>query len=285
MDKILIAIEQEKNVPMLVDAAEKLSAADSAIGAVRVVYEGIADLKVRQAEASLTLREMILESESRKLERWLTISDRKFEAQTIWNKHRWAGILDVAEARTSELIIKALEENHSAFYQTPDDWHLVRRSQVPVFYLCKTLPESPRILVALDVFDVDHAELNCRLLRESANLTERLNGRLEVVTVFPPAGVWVESGLQTESALMKLREDIRAEAEELIADAAVTAGLANYRMKIKEGMVGLALTSEAGAADVMVIGTKARRGTLAWTLGNSAESVLHRVSTNVLVVP
>lgn len=285
MDNVLIAIEQEESVPILVDAAERISAADSAIGAVRVVYEGIADLKVRQADASLTLREMILESESSKLERWLAISDRKFEAQTTWNKCRWEGILDAAEAHSSDLIIKALEEDNSAFYQTPDDWHLVRRSQVPVLYLCKRLPESPRIVAALDVFDVNHAELNCRLLRQSSGLAQRLNGRLEIVTVFPPAGVWVESGLQTEEALMKLRQDIRAEAEELIAEAAVTAGLVNYKMKIKEGMVGLALTSEAGAADVLVIGTKARRGTSAWTLGNSAESVLHRVDTNVLVVP
>lgn len=285
MDKILIAIEQEKDVKMLVDAAENLSVDTSVVEAVRVVYEGIADLNVRQAEASHALREMILESETRKLEGWIAGSRRAISANTVWHKRRWQGVLDLAESRGSDLILKGLEEDDSAFYQTPDDWHLLRHSPIPVFYLCRALPRAPCIVVALDAFDVNHAELNCRLLRQSCALARRLEGRLEIVTVFPPAQVWVESGLQSEDALTKLRADIRAEAQELISEAAATAGLGSYHMKVREGMVSRTLTRQAASADVLVIGTKARRGTSAWTLGNTAESVLHRIGTNVLVIP
>ena len=289
MDRVLLSVEHRRDVQALLSMAHRIADQRSALEVVRVVYEGIADFKISGVDRSSALREMILEAETAQLEGW--VSEAQSEAGagpgtiTIWHKHRWQGVLDVAEAQESTLIVKGLDRGDEGFFHTPDDWRLLRHSPIPIYFHREPCATTPRIVASLDVFDVNHAELNYRILKQASELAGRLEGRLAVITVYPPVRVWIESGLQSEDMLSKLKQDIQNEAAELIAEACSTAGIEAYQQTIVEGNVADELARESHHADVIVMGTKARRGTAAWTVGNTCEKILHKVQANVLVVP
>lgn len=290
MDNILVAVDQKEDTATLIDVAERLSDRATLVNVVRVVYEGIADLQFGNVEAAKNLRKVILDSEIAKLKDWVSgvLSHGKFIAPqtvTIWNKHRWQGVLNVATAQGSDLILKGLDHAEKDLFRTPDDWRLLRHSEVPVFFFHKSWVSAPRVVVALDIFDIHHTELNHRILKEAYELTRRIEARLAVMTVFPRTQIWMESGLQSEQMLTKLKTDISSEACELIAEACRTVGIESYQVVISEGYVAEELARESQRFDVLVIGTKARRGASAWTVGNTCEKILHQVQTNILVVP
>ena len=285
MNNLLIAVDQLDSLRLLLGIANRISDERSHIEAVRVVYEGIADFRKRHADSSDLLRKIILESELEKLNEVVTECFGDVKTSTVWHKHRWEGVLEVADETHTDLILKALEAGEKRLFHTPDDWRLLRHSPVPVMFCNKPLVTSPRIMAALDVFDVEHSELNCLILTQARELVRRTQGRMDIVTVYPRADIWVETGLETEQSLRKLRDDIATETAELVAESCRTVGIDNYQITLKEGQVAQAIERVTASADILVMGTKARRGSSAWTLGNTCEKILHQVKTNILVVP
>src|SRR6056297_2057249 len=183
--------------PVLSKAAALARAAGARLHAVRVVFEGVADLSAAAIDASIDLKSAILAAEETVTEDfaepWRT-SGVVLDTATLWNPRHWEGVLHAAQDCGAELIVKSASR-HPRFghtVRTPDDWNLLRHAAMPVL-LCRprAWTETPSVLCALDVFDRNHDALSVQLLQQAQSMSQRLGGEFSVVVAYPLFERWV----------------------------------------------------------------------------------------------
>ena len=140
---------------------------------IRVIHEGFVDLSIHDAEKRDELHDYLMASSEKWLQElvapldWVAV---RLTHEVIWFKSEWQAILSATEAFNADLIIKAAHSREGAVIRTPQDWHLLRHSAMPVM-LVKPLVwhDQPVVLAALDIESEDQAELNARILRRGAD--------------------------------------------------------------------------------------------------------------------
>ena len=292
MKNILVVLESADEARYVLDKAVALAEANHAkLHAVRVVYEGIAELSSGAVEASTDLKTFILSSEESELEDWLDPARRRvaeLDGVTVWNPRTWEGVLHAAEQAGADLIVRAVTTHHKFgdVVRTPDDWNLLRQAQVPVM-LVKPKPwvKAPVILCALDPFDDAHEPLNLALLQEAQGLAAGLGGEVMVVVAYPRFGPWV-GPLGAVGSYDEIRQSIETDIRNRIDGLAREAGVRFKTLYAEEGHPTEVLTRvvEDTDAELLVLGTHARDGVKGLLLGNTAERILQVVGTDVVTV-
>ncbi len=285
-DNILLAIEQVQEAPLLLPKASRLGARK--LHAVRVIYEGLADLPSRHIDHAAELKSYVLQAETGALEEAITAhsSGMDIETATVWHRSIWQGVLHTAESIDASLIAKQVHRPHASGYLgTPDDWNLIRHSRVPV--LLSQLQDwsaQPAVYAALDVYDDAHAAMNRRVLESAWDLTRRLGGQLHIVSVFPVLSNWMDQ-ITTVMSYQHLKREIEQEISTAVARLTGAMGLRDYRLHVLEGLADVEITRTVDAGSVLVIGCKARTGVSGYLIGNTAEKVLHRAEVDILAIP
>lgn len=293
LDDVLVVLgdDREAATYILEKAAALVSAGGARLHAVRVVYEGIADLSASAIDASVDLKSFILESEETVTEEMVDPVRRnvpELESATLWNARHWEGVLHAAEQTGADLIVKGASRHprFGEFVRTPDDWNLLRNAAVPVMLVKPEAWRSePVVLCALDAFDDAHDDLNVALLQEGAALAGVLGGTLQAVAAYPLFERWVGEvgGLRDYDSL---RRDVEKEIRERVVALAERAGVSYERLYADEGaaeMVIATLADEVGAA-LVVVGTHARAGLKGMVLGNTSERLLHHLENDLVTV-
>lgn len=292
MKNILVVLESADEARYVLEKAVALAVANHAkLHAVRVVYEGVADLSSGAVEASTDLKTFILASEESELEDWLDDARRRvadLDAVTVWNPRTWEGVLHAAEQAGADLIVRAVTTHHrfGDVIRTPDDWHLLRHAKAPVM-LVKPRPwvKAPVILCAVDPFDDAHEPLNVALLQEAQGLAAVLGGDMMVVVAYPLFEPWVGQ-LGATGSYEEIRRSIEEDIRTRVDDLARSAGVRFGNLYAEEGHAAEVLTRVAAdtGAELLVLGTHARDGVQGLLLGNTAERVLHVIDTDVVTV-
>lgn len=288
---ILAVLDSSAEASPLVQKLMTLSGPDTDISLIRVVYEGVADLKSKHIDVSAELKELVLEAERSALRDEVEATGTHIDKLTcaaLWNPRIWAGALHAAASTAAELIVKtsAASTNFAAL-RTPDDWNLLRHASTPVLL---TQPRAwsakPTVVAALDVYDPEHGELNDRILAVAHDLAGQMNAELHLASVFPMLSTWLDE-VTTISSYHKLRKEIESEIFEEIATLTAEQGIEDFTSHALEGLAVESMKRLLASvdADVLVIGTKARRGVAGLLLGNTAEKLLHEVDSDVLTVP
>lgn len=293
MRNLLVALGDDPDEAVYVlEKARALALASGArVHAVRVVHEGIADLSASVIDASTDLKTFILESEETVTEEMVDPVRAELpglETATLWNSRAWEGILHAAAETEADLVVKgaSLHPRFGAIVRTPDDWNLLRSSEVPVMLVKPRawVPE-PVILCALDVFDEAHADLNRALLQEAEALARLLGGTLDVVVAYPLFERWVGElgGLRDYD---ELKQEIEAEISKRAREVADEAGISYHRLYADEGQATQVIVAlaEDSQAELVVVGTHARQGVKGILLGNTSERLLHHLETDVVTV-
>tara|TARA_E500000331_G_scaffold141767_1_gene138338 strand:- start:305 stop:637 length:333 start_codon:yes stop_codon:yes gene_type:complete len=102
---------------------------------IRVIHEGFVDLSIHDAEKRDELHDYLMASSEKWLQElvapldWVAV---RLTHEVIWFKSEWQAILSAAEAFNADLIIKAAHSREGAVIRTPQDWHLLRHSAMPV---------------------------------------------------------------------------------------------------------------------------------------------------------
>ena len=288
---ILAVLQIDAQAPRLLEKVAAIAAQSSDVSLVRVVYEGLADLKSKHIDASVALKELVLESEQESLTEVIEATHTDIDNLTcavMWNARLWEGIAHAAESCGAELIVKPSDGDATlGALRTPDDWNLLRHSEVPVLL---TQPRRwhtpPTIVVALDIYDLDHEALNDRILAVARDFAAQCNGELHLASVFPALSVWLDE-VTTVQSYHKLRKDIEEEIFDGLATLAAEQNIADATSHAMEGLAPDAMKRLINSldADVLVIGTKARKGIAGALLGNTAEKLLHEVGCDILTVP
>jgi universal stress protein E len=288
---VVLGDDRAEAAPALGKAEQLAKATGARVHAIRIVYEGIADLNASAIDATANLKTFILQSEETLTEDLVESARQRIphlDTATLWNARSWEGVLHAAERFRADLIIKAAASHGAlgAVIRTPDDWNLLRGASVPVMLVrAQAWGEAPVVLCALDAFEDRHDELNRALLRGAAALARTLAGELHLVVAYPLFERWVGE-LGSLRDYDALRTEVDREVRDRVVRLAEEARVEYHRLYADEGRAEFVIGQLADNlnADVVVVGTHARAGLKGMLLGNTAERLVHHLTTDVLTI-
>lgn len=204
-----------------------------------------------------------------------------------------------------EIIRRVLREEHDLVLKgadlSPDrplfrgpDLHLMRKCPCPVWVLnSRNGPRASRILACIDpeATTPARATLNARIMELATSLAAQDDARIDVLSVW---NVQEEGTLRhsmvkipdSEIAMILLREETetRARLDDMVERFE---GFADRMRPLHvKGVAADVITQHVAdeGIDTVVMGTVARTGIAGFFIGNTAETVLNRVSCSVLTV-
>jgi universal stress protein E len=292
--KVLVAGDAQD---ALLRAVEKAATIEHYTGAsvtvLLVLYDPVTEILIERYSADVAQRiiDDLVRNELKALETALApyrsrIAD--LEAHVVFARDTAAAIVTAASDRAVDLIVKPLGRSaHLAdFLHTPLDWQLMRAAPCPVLFTRTAQWLKPiRVLVALDVMDRTHVEVNERLLEHGKLAASILGGELHVATAYPSVAPYVtqyQVAQDQSSIKVQLREQRFNALTRLLGDRDVVAAAVH----VEEGRprdVVRALASQLRIG-LVVIGTAGRSGIGKLLIGNTAEEVVSDLTTDLLTV-
>lgn len=237
-------------------------------------------------EGYLAVRRRWLNDEASKLR------EQGLEVETVvtWHKPAWEEIARQALEWAPDLVIKDVESTSAlprAVF-TPADWHLMRICPAPLMLVNSHSSSYPqRILAAIDPFDTHGkpAELNDRILEAALAMAYQCDAPVHVVHVYEypsPSILLGGEAVLAERYIDVAREEHR---KQFIAFGNAH-GIPIDRMHLIEGNPArvVADLAEDINADLVVLGTVARRGLKRIFMGSTAEEILGGINSDVMVL-
>ncbi|MCB1647350.1 MAG: universal stress protein [Pseudomonadales bacterium] len=290
VDRILVVVDQNEAATVVLEKAVALAkAADAELEVIHVVYEGIADIPVQDVDHNQVIKTYALQAAEAWLEDQLDSvrsKVKKLTSAAIWNKDEWLGVVHAAEVGGANLIIKAADRNDDGLsIRTPQDWNLLRHSDVPVMLVkANAWVKGPIIMAAIDALNDDQAALNQRVLQEADNLTSILGGELAIVATYPLMEPWAEPAIGIDFA--RLKDEIEQSARKGVEKLTEAAGVSYNYLYIEEGRPAMRIRAmvEETNAEMLVMGTVGRTGVKSFVIGNTSETILHYTDCDVVVL-
>lgn len=191
----------------------------------------------------------------------------------------------IAENAAEDVVIKSVHHSKTLTH-TPLDWQLLRECPKPVYIAAtRRRKASGNVLATVDLRsgNAKHRALNLRVLEAAQEFAEIRQAKLQVVNVVEISQVLrdldiIDSRQARREAIAKNRELFDALLE--------TFSVPKKAVHMPVGKVGqmVAATARKINADLLVVGTCARRGAGGLVLGNSAERILTKAPCDVLAV-
>lgn len=202
-----------------------------------------------------------------------------------------------------EITKRVIVGNHDLVIKTADDYSgtapmfgsiarsLMRISPCPVWVLKPQVHgEFDQVLVAIDVDDDDddHKNLNQDILELADSIAKRDNAQLHVVSVWD---MWMEQALrrragdaEVDAAVAKREAEARSDLNGLLQQHSIN--LADVQVHLHHGQASTSIlrVAEEVEADLVVMGTVCRTGVAGFLIGNTAETLLSKLTCSVLAV-
>ncbi|NBA95916.1 universal stress protein [Pseudomonas sp. R5(2019)] len=194
-------------------------------------------------------------------------------------------IISVQQAEGCQLVIKEHRPDNplKKALLTPSDWKLLRYCPCAVLMVKHEQPWKDRVvLAAVDVGNPDenHRHLHNNIIEHGYSIASLAKADLHVISAHPsPMLSAADPALQlTETIQARFREQCKAFQAEFDVDDA--------HLHIDEGPADVLIPHYASSlkAAVTVIGTVARTGISGALIGNTAEAVLDKLESDVLVL-
>lgn len=218
------------------------------------------------------------------------VATRNLESLTVRQKTVWtddiAGwVAREAEKRRGTLLVKSVHKSRSLLH-TPLDWQLLRESQAPILLAQPRKRRATRnILAALDLRHVDrmHQSLNRQVLDAAVTFARLFDAKVHCVYAVEISQVLRDLDVvDARRALKNAQEASREALEELLEPHGIPARDVHFPVgKIGQTVPAVARTVRA---DLLVVGTSARRARQRFGLGSSAERLLTKAVCDVLAV-
>ena len=212
-------------------------------------------------------------------------SGQKVDLTVVWEKdiHKW---INKACASDKYLAVIKTGRRTDSLVHTSTDWQLLRECPAPVLIVAARKWHRTRpVLVTLDLGTTVAVKrkLNHKVLQSAQQLADALGVELEIITAVEIPTLLSDLDLVDPIAYTrKVRESMTPHIREL----AEKHDLPEKSFHCKRGPVEKVITSRAAKvrAQIVVMGTVARKGVKARLLGNTAEKVLRHMKTDVLAI-
>ncbi len=243
--------------------------------------------KVLQDQALRRLQALAGRLEGRGRQRRLQIS-----VAVEWDTPAYEAIVRRASVAKADLIVA---ERHAGRHIAPsllhlNDWELLRLSPVPVLLVKKSgVYDHPVMLAAIDpAHSLEKpARLDGEILQVSGIVAEALGGRLHAVHAYVPvpSGRGINDALDAETAAsINARTAAAARARfERVLDGSKIARTRRHLVSLPP-VDAIEEVARSVRSDIVVMGAVSRSGLSRVFIGNTAESLLDRLSSDLLIV-
>jgi universal stress protein E len=287
MGKLLIIADIEDKcfaTPRGLQLAEKLG---YSVDVVAFTYAPLKGLKVTTAEQANIRKRLLAKREDEVQARIdkFKLPGQSVKLKVVWEKdiHRWVNKQCAGEKYTG--VIKTGNRTESLVHN-PTDWQLLRECPSPVLLVAeKKWHKTKPVLVALDLSSeiATKRKLNDKVLGLAKGLADTLDVELKIITAIEIPRLLSDLDLVDPIAYVKeAKEAMKPQIKKLAA----AHGIPEKTFHCKRGPVEKVITSHAAKvrAQIVVMGTVARKGVRARLLGNTAEKVLEHMKTDVLAI-
>jgi universal stress protein E len=207
-----------------------------------------------------------------------------------WHRHLFESVIQFAMQHRFDLIMKATyaHEGIQSIVFTPTDWHLLRKSPIPVLLVHDEVwPEQGNIMCALDVVaDRDeHVQLNHALIQASLHWEKLLEAEVHLVNSYPETPVNIAIELP-DFDVQAYNESIKTQHEQKMLTLANAFDLAPSQCHVQAGLPEDIIPEKALQLNVelVIIGMAGRTGLSAALIGNTAEHVIDNLRCDLLAI-
>ncbi|MFK7828349.1 MAG: universal stress protein [Congregibacter sp.] len=287
MGKILIVADQGDTCVATSRGLELAAKLDFDVEVVAFAFAELAEIaEGRQRQTAM--RQKILELRRKQIEarigRFAT-PDQKVAVKVVWLQEIHPWILKRTASTKFDAVVKTSHDSGSFMY-TSTDWHLLRECPAPILITAeKKWHRTKPVLATLDLGTRKSLkkELNSKVLGAAKKLAELLGVELKIISAIEVPTLLADMDLVDPAAYAK---EHRAQMLPHLKALAKEHGIPAKAFVIKRGPVDKVITSYAAKsrAQLVVMGTVGRQGIQAHLVGNTAESVLHHLHTDVLAI-
>lgn len=202
-----------------------------------------------------------------------------------WSKHIAPAINAYCDKHDFSLVLKSAHRSETIFY-TPTDWKLMRECPAPLMITAaKSWKKKPVIMASLDLKTsaAGKIELNHRVISYACKLSKLTGSELHIAYALKLPQALIDLDLVKEEKFTKsLKEKIQPTIDMFCKDYGISAD----NIHIKDGHPAKVIPSIANKikAEVVITGATGRKGVKAKLIGNTAEKVLTRLHTDIIVI-
>ncbi|TLM79229.1 universal stress protein [Microbulbifer harenosus] len=283
MQNILVILDKPKHEQIALQRALELAEKSGAkLHLVSFVYEPLASMPMLSSSMLNVSEE--LEKERGK---WLQALQSEYSlppgstAEVIWHHDITYWTLEYLDDNPCDLVVKTAQKQFGRGGFGSIDWRLIESLPTALWLAVSThWVKRDRIVAALDpaIDNPLHVELNQRVLSLGGTLSKLLDAELESVACVP---------VHSEVAdLDKFREETGAllkAVDKVIADSGVNCSRTHFVTGKPAAEVNRVV--DRNKARAILVGRGVRKGPKGFLLGNTAERILGRANTDVLIVP
>ena len=198
----------------------------------------------------------------------------------VWSKDLFEHACHHSIRHGFDLMVKAL---HHPDHYLPMDWYLIRHVKIPLLLLSNNpIARANTILMAVDLGSNKplKKQLNQCVISQAKMLAKATNCTLHLAYIIRVPKILRDMDLVDTRTLIK---DAYQRYQQELAEI----GLPQDQLHILAGEPDLCLyeLSCRLKSNYVVIGAMQRRGMLGYVIGNTAEAMLSRIRSNVLVIP
>lgn len=289
IDSILTILDKPKHEQVALDRALTLAERTRApLTLAAFCYQPLAsggpEFTLAEQDA---LRDRLV-AERREWQRELAAAPRAkrldIRLSTVWTDDIAGWVARATESADGTLLVKSVHK--SQLLHTPLDWRLLREVRVPILLAQPRRRRTTRnVLAALDLRTIDrtHQRLNRKVLDAAMTFAGLFDAQVHCFYAVEVSQVLRDLDVvDTRRAREKAQRAVRGALEELLEPH----GLAARDVHFPVGKLGQAAAAVAREvrADLLVVGTAARRVRQKLGLGNSAERLLTKTTCDVLAV-
>ena len=283
MQNILVILDKPKHEQIALQRALELAEKSGAkLHLVSFVYEPVVSIPLLSGS-------VLNVSDQMKKERGQWLQELKSEhalpqgstAEVVWHHDIPSWILEYLAANASDLVIKTAQKQFGRGGFGSIDWRLIEHLPTPLWLAVSThWVKRDRIVAALDpaVENTLHVALNQRVLKLGEAFCKLLSAEMESVACVPAPGEITD--------LDKFREQAGAllsAVDKVIADSGVSCKKTHFVTGKPAAEVNRVV--DRNKARMILVGRGVRKGPKGFLLGNTAERILGRANTDVLIAP
>ena len=285
---LVIADRKDSSQKALAHAALMAKQFNASVHVAGFCYERLSVLDESMSQSDIdTAKQKIVQAS----QAWLdeTVSESSLPVSTtdemVWSKDIAAWVSKHCSTHQYDLIIKTGHRSEHAFY-VPTDWQLLRSGNVPLLLVAeKKWRKKQTIMLTLDMASTKKTKqaLNQKVIDAGKELANANNMPIHVCFSLALSPVLKDLGIIDKRKSLK---DAKKKYIPKIQSMFGSQGIPEENIHIKVGYadkVVPSVASDVGAAFV-IMGSVGRKGLKAKMLGNTAESVLTLLKTDVLII-
>jgi len=212
------------------------------------------------------------------------------DLKVVWHNRPFESILYEVIDNNYDLVVKGTNQHDTlkSVIFTPTDWHILRKSPVPVLLVKDhDWQDNEQIIAALNIGsqDAEHISLNQKITESAIYFAQILKGQVHLVNSYPgtPVNIAIEI---PEFNPQNYNKTIEQHHKKAMQEHATKFQLAPENSHVEEGLPEEVIQQVASSidAELVIIGTVGRTGISATLIGNTAEHVIDVLNCDVLAI-